>query len=85
MPFHFIWIKLTKIEINGFIHSWSSCQNSSQTEGFMWEWNVYQVIVKTDGKHSGVLEKLQLSDAGTEITCIYFLYGAKAHKCSERK
>ena len=45
-------------------------------------WKVLQLIAKNDGKHRGAPEGTQVNASRIEITCIYFLYGAKAHESS---
>ena len=48
--------------------------------GLMEEWKFHQVIAKNDGKYRGTAEGTWMPINGIEIPCIYFLYGAKAHK-----
>ena len=49
-------------------------------DGLMSQWKAPQVIDKTDGKHGVVLEGASVSGGEIEISCIYCLYVAKAHK-----
>ena len=48
----------------------------------MAEWKVHHVLAKADGKHRDAPEGTWMSVSRIEISCIYFLYGAKAHKNS---
>ena len=49
-------------------------------DGLMSQWKAPQVIDKTDGKHGVAIEGASVSGGEIEISCIYCLYVAKAHK-----